>query len=35
MDPKERKDKSLEDIADGFPIDLAVAALVETDRLLS
>ena len=35
VDPKERKDRSLEDIADGFPTDLAMAALVEADRLLS
>ena len=31
----ELKDRSLEDIADGFPTDLAMAALVEADRLLS
>ena len=35
VDPKERKSRSLEDIADGFPTDLAMAALVEADRLLS
>ena len=35
VDPKERKDRSLEDIADRFPTDLAMAALVEADRLLS
>ena len=35
MEPHERKDRSLEDIADGFPTDLAMAALVEADRLLS
>ena len=35
VDRKERKGRSLEDIADGFPTDLAMAALVETDRLLS
>ena len=35
VDPKERKGRSLEDIADGFPTDLAMAALVEADRLLS
>ena len=35
VDPKERKARSLEDIADGFPTDLAMAALVEADRLLS
>ena len=35
VDPKERKGGSLEDIADGFPTDLAMAALVEADRLLS
>ena len=35
VDPHERKDRSLEDIADGFPTDLAMAALVEADRLLS
>ena len=35
LDPKERKDRCLEDIADGFPTDLAMAALVEADRLLS
>ena len=35
VEPHERKDRSLEDIADGFPTDLAMAALVEADRLLS
>ena len=35
VDPKERKGRSLEDIADSFPTDLAMAALVEADRLLS
>ena len=35
MNPKERKGRSMEDIADGFPTDLAMAALVEADRLLS
>ena len=35
VDRKERKARSLEDIADGFPTDLAMAALVEADRLLS
>ena len=35
VDPKERKGRSLEDIADGFPTDLAMAALVEADHLLS
>ena len=35
MDPKERKGRSFKDIADGFPTDLAMAALVEADRLLS
>ena len=35
MKPHERKDKSLEDIADGFPTDLTMAALVEADRMLS
>ena len=36
VDPKERKGRGrLEDIADGFPTDLAMAALVEADRLLS
>ena len=34
VDPKERKGRSLEDIANGFPTDLAMAALVEADRLL-
>ena len=32
---KKRKGRSLEDIADGFPTDLAMAALVEAHRLLS
>ena len=32
---KKRKGRSLENIADGFPTDLAMAALVEADRLLS
>ena len=31
----ELKDRSLEDIADDFPTDLAITALVEADRLLS
>ena len=35
VDSKKRKGRSLEDIADGFPTDLAMAALVEADRLLS
>ena len=35
VEPHERKDRSSEDIADGFPTDLAMAALVEADRLLS
>ena len=35
VDPKKRKGKSVRDIADGFPTDLAMAALVEADRLLS
>ena len=35
MEPEERGNKSLEDIADGFPTDLAMAALVESDRLLN
>ena len=36
VDPKERTDgKSLEDIADGFPTDLAMAALVESQQLLN
>ena len=35
VDPKERKGRSFEDIADSFPTDLAMAALVEADRLLS
>ena len=35
VEPHERKDRSLEDIADGFPTDMAMAALVEADRLLS
>ena len=35
VEPHERKDRSLEDIADDFPTDLAMAALVEADRLLS
>ena len=35
VDPKERKGRNLEDIADGFPTDLAMVALVEADRLLS
>jgi len=29
VEPHQRKDRSLEDIADGFPTDLAMAALVE------
>ena len=36
VDPEERTGgKSLEDIADGFPTDLALAALVESQQLLS
>ena len=35
VDPEELGSKSLEDIADGFPTDLAMAALVEADRLLN
>ena len=36
VDPKERKSgQSPEDIADGFPTELAMAALIEADRLLS
>ena len=35
VDPKARKGRNLEDIADGFRTDLAMAALVEADRLLS
>ena len=36
VDPKERTDgQSLEDIADGFPTDFAMAALVESQQLLS
>ena len=35
VDPNEWKGRSLEDIADGFPTDLAMAALLEADRLLS
>ena len=35
VDSKERTGRSLEDIADGFPTDMAMAALVEADRLLS
>ena len=35
MEPHERKDRSVEDIADGFPTDLAMAALLEANRLLS
>ena len=36
VDPEERTGgKSLEDIADGFPADLAMAALVESQQLLS
>ena len=35
VEPEERGSKSLEDIADGFPTDLAMAALVEADRLLN
>ena len=35
VEPEERESKSLEDIADGFPTDLAMAALVEADRLLN
>ena len=33
--PRKRKGRSLEDITDGFPTDLAMAALVEADHLLS
>ena len=32
---KKRKFRALENIADGFPTDLAMAALVEADHLLS
>ncbi|XP_070176268.1 neuralized-like protein 4 isoform X1 [Littorina saxatilis] len=35
VDPKQHKGKSFEDIADGFPCDFAMAALVEADRVLS
>ena len=35
VEPEERGSQSLEDIADGFPTDLAMAALVESDRLLN
>ena len=35
MDPKEREGRSLEDIADSFSTDLAIAALMEEDRLVS
>ena len=35
VDPKERKGRSLDDIADGFPTEMAMAALVEADHLLS
>ena len=35
VEPEELESKSLEDIADGFPTDLAMAALVEADRLLN
>ena len=36
VDPEERTGgKNLEDIADGFPTDLAMAALVESQQLLS
>ncbi|XP_070176277.1 neuralized-like protein 4 isoform X8 [Littorina saxatilis] len=35
VDPKQHKGKSFEDIADGFPTDFAMAALVEADRVLS
>ena len=35
VEPEELGSKSLEDIADGFPTDLAMAALVEADRLLN
>ena len=35
VEPEERGSKSLEDIADGFPTDLAMAALVEAARLLN
>nr|KAG5707951.1 hypothetical protein BaRGS_025089 [Batillaria attramentaria] len=35
VDPKERASKSCEDIADALPTDLAMAALVESARILS
>nr|KAG5707953.1 hypothetical protein BaRGS_025091 [Batillaria attramentaria] len=35
VDPKERASKSCEDIADALPADLAMAALVESARILS
>ena len=35
VEPHQRKNRSLEDIADGFPTDLTMAALVEAHRLLS
>ena len=35
VNPKERKGRSLENIADSFPTDLSMAALVEADLLLS
>ena len=35
VEPEERGGQSLEDIADGFPTDLVMAALVEADRLLN
>lgn len=36
VDPKERKSgQSSEDVADSFPTELAMAALIEADRLLS
>ncbi|XP_070176282.1 tripartite motif-containing protein 2-like [Littorina saxatilis] len=35
VDPKQHKGKSFEDIADGFPTDFAMAAMVEADRVLS
>ena len=35
VNPKEQKGRSLENIADSFPTDLSMAALVEADLLLS
>ena len=33
VDPKERKGRSLEDIADGFPTDVAMAAVAKADHV--